>query len=104
MARIVRLTESDLTRLVRRVIMEQSTSSNYKDDLGNLFDLIRKKIDIEEFCLGKKRVYPYMVEVQKAQKLINIYLPDDVRQRTNTGKLIEDGKLGPQMRDFLCRG
>ena len=104
MARIVRLTESDLIRLVRRVIMEQSTSSNYKDDLGNLFDLIRKKIDIGEFCLGKKRVYPYMVEVQKAQKLINIYLPDDVRQRTNTGKLIEDGKLGPQMRDFLCRG
>ena len=104
MAKIVRLTESDLTRLVRRVIQEQSTSSNYKDDLGNLFDLIRKKIDIEEFCLGKKKIYPYMEEVQKAQKLINTYLSGDVRERTNTGKLIEDGKLGPQMRNFLCRG
>jgi hypothetical protein len=103
MARVVRLTEYDLTRLVRRVIKEQGNSSNWKSDLAELFILIRKKVDINEFCSGRKKVYPYMEEVKKAQILINTYESDEI-QKAKTGKLIEDGKLGPQMRNFLCRG
>jgi hypothetical protein len=37
MKRIIRLTESDLTRIVRRVLMEQAPETEYNDDLINKY-------------------------------------------------------------------
>jgi septation ring formation regulator EzrA len=48
MGRIIRLTESDLTRLVKRVINENNTSVEYRDAMyknsSEMFDMKFKKI------------------------------------------------------------
>jgi hypothetical protein len=68
MKKIIRLTESDLTRIVRRVIMEQGTINNGQPDnrtdeeirnLANLIDSIVKKF---------VEIYPDKTESEQLKK------------------------------------
>ena len=112
MKKIIRLTESDLMRLVKRVIKEQEQKfpmdgKPHKFGTGmptntgpatkttnDYFDLMVKKYG--EFCGTKdwNKVYPYDENVKKYQIETN---------RQHGKKVVkEDGILGPDTKSWIC--
>jgi len=55
MKRIIRLTESDLTRIVKRVIMEQNVSEKRKVFFDNLAKKISTKLIGKKLYFGQYR-------------------------------------------------
>ena len=96
MKKIVRLTESDLVRIVKRVINEQNESKE------QLEAKIKKTFGISSFCNVRNKTYPYNEDVKKLQEILK-------QQRYNAspeGKigvyLKPDGILGPKTLGVLC--
>jgi hypothetical protein len=110
MKKIIRLTESDLMNLVKRVIKEQgqtfpmdgkphpfgtgmpkNTNTKKTDDY---FDLMVNKYG--EFCGTKdwNKIYPYDENVKKYQ----------IETNSQHGKKVvkEDGILGPDTKSWIC--
>lgn len=71
MKRIIRLTESDLTRIVRRVIMEQSTTKVYIEKNGEEIEIgaIMGSDDFEPNEKGKDMGYSSQKGKPKGSKV-----------------------------------
>ena len=92
MRKIVRLTESDLVRIVKRVINEQNTLKDYE----SLLDIILKKYGGDDICnvqMGNK-TFPYDENVKNFQIAIN--------KKYNSKKVREDGIFGSETRAYVC--
>ena len=106
MKKVIRLTESDLVRIVKKVLEEQRSDSDIRR-FSQLIENIKKKypnmckgsyiplggnrsrIDVK---LGKN--LPFDPEVKELQLLNNKMYPDN--------KVTVDGIVGPQMRGIFC--
>lgn len=106
MKKVIRLTESDLVRIVKKVLEEQRSDSDIRR-FSQLIENIKKKypnmckgsyiplggnrsrIDVK---LGKN--LPFDPEVKELQLLNNKMYPDN--------KVTVDGIVGPQMRGMFC--
>jgi hypothetical protein len=63
MKKIVRLTESDLTRIVRRVISEQSQTQTYKNTIDAYsWNPLDNGVDAVNFTLSNGKQYTYYCE------------------------------------------
>jgi hypothetical protein len=97
MKKTVRLTESDLIRLVKKVIKEQEESEQV------LKERIKKTFGINSFCnVNPSQKFPYNGDVKKLQLIFisqnrKVY-PDYV----NSEKLVADGILGKKTLSLLC--
>lgn len=95
--KVIRLTESDLIRLVKRVIKEQEESEQV------LKERIKKTFGINSFCnVSPSQKFPYNEDVKKLQLIYigqnrKVY-PDYV----NSEKLVADGILGKKTLSLLC--
>jgi hypothetical protein len=103
MKKVIRLTEGDLVRLVKKVLEEQSDSDTRRYDLlmqnikkryPNMCSYIaaggnRYKVDVKQ---GKN--FSFDPEVKEFQALYN--------KMSAKHKLIVDGIIGPQMREMFC--
>jgi len=70
MARIVRLTESDLTRIVRRVISEQSQTQTYKNTIkAYSWNPLANGEDAMSITLSNGKQYTYYCEGVNKGKL-----------------------------------
>ena len=102
MKKIIRLTESDLMRLVKRVISEQNEKPNFSE-MQSLSRKIGEKFP--NFCMGHK-IMPYNEDVKKFQIEFNSIV--DKYGKTNdfygVKKIKVDGVIGPEMRNHLCVG
>jgi len=106
MKKVIRLTEGDLVRIVKKVLEEQRSDSDIRR-LNQLRQNIEKKypnmckgLDIPlggnryrmDVKLGKN--LPFDPEVKEMQLLYNKMYPDN--------KVTVDGIVGPQMRGLFC--
>lgn len=94
MSKIVRLTETDLVRLVKKVIEEQKDDEN----LMNEYELLLGKMNTKyaQACktnFKKSTNFPFDPDIKKLQMLWN---------KLFKGNLMVDGIVGPQMKSFLC--
>jgi len=92
MKKIVRLTESDLVRIVTRVVNEQSSQKDY----DSAFDVVFNKYGKDNICNVKMgdKTFPYDEAVKKFQIEIN--------KKYNSKKVKEDGLFGPKTRAYIC--
>ena len=101
MKKIIRLTESDLMRLVKRVISEQNEKPNFSE-LQVLSRKIKNKFP--NFCIGNK-IMPYNEEVKKFQIEFNSLVDKYRKTYLSKAKQVKvDGVIGPEMRNKLCAG
>jgi len=93
MGKIIRLTESDLNRIVKRVINEQ-VSTQEKQELTNLGLKLRTKYK-NKICGSNITQLPFDADVKRYQELNNKvgYLGT---------KLKVDGIIGPVMKKEFC--
>jgi len=94
MSKIVRLTESDLMRLVKKVIKEQKNDENLMKEYELLLGKMNSKYS--QACktnFKKSTNFPFDPDIKKLQMLWN---------KLFRGDLKVDGIVGPQMKRFLC--
>lgn len=96
MKKVIRLTEGDLVRIVKKVLEEQGSD---KDTLTyfKLRDKIMSKYP--DMCTGDKpkvgKNLPFDPEVKELQVLHN--------KGNQKNKMIVDGIIGPQMKKYFCQ-
>ena len=96
MKKIVRLTESDLVRIVKRVINEQNESKE------QLEAKIKKTFGISSFCDVRNKTYPYNEDVKKLQEILK-QRGEKAYPDYKTGEdLKTDGILGRNTLSVLC--
>ncbi len=92
MKKVIRLTESDLVRIVKRAINEQASQKDY----DSAFDVVFNKYGEDDICNVKmgNKTFPYDEDVKNFQIAIN--------KRHNSKKVSEDGIFGPETRAYIC--
>ena len=100
MKKVIRLTESDLMRLVKRVISEQNEKPNFSELI-----VLSRKINnkFPNFCNSNK-IMQYNEEVKKFQIEFNSIVDKYGKTKyfSRAKKVNVDGVIGPEMRNKLC--
>lgn len=100
MKKVIRLTEGDLVRLVKKVLEEQSDSDTRRFNI--LIQNIEKRypnickgyFDNRGVTQNRGKNLPFDPEVKELQMIYNKMYPKE--------KVIVDGIVGPQMRQMFC--
>ncbi len=93
MGKIIRLTESDLTRLVKRVISEQSLTPEQQEQ-SKLGLKLRTKYK-NKICGSSITKLPFDADVKRYQELSN-------KISYSGARLKVDGIIGPEMKKEFC--
>jgi|LakMenE18May11ns_1017448.scaffolds.fasta_scaffold9909937_3 hypothetical protein len=108
MKKVIRLTESDLVRLVSRIIREQQ-----EDDIQmggtqiekELKNRIQKTFGISDLCsISRTKTFPYNEDVKKLQEFYIKHKYEFYPDFVHGEQLKADGILGPKTLSVLCPG